>query len=131
MGKNQVKLSRFKLVAAKPDDEILLTQVRTAQWLTYLNPHHIKALGGLAKIKANLGEGFGLAEGILIQAGAAPQSGDVNQNTYPDYYYRLGKVLAPIRHKPVKPVNCVRSPQGTDSVKAAKDWLVRFDSVSA
>jgi hypothetical protein len=115
---------------AKLDDEILLRQVRIAQWFTYLNPHHIKALGGLEKFKTNLGEGFGLtevAEGILIQAGATPQLGDVNQNIYPAYYYRLGKVLESIRYKPVKPVNCVRPPQGTDSVEAAKDWLARFD----
>ncbi len=74
--------------------------IKGIQFLTYINSNHIKTLGGLDKIKYDAGKGFLFDEiqnGVLIQAGATPQLGDVNTGHFPAYYYKLGKVLAPIR----------------------------------
>ena len=102
--------------------------IKGAHWLVYLNPVHIATVGGLETLTAELGEGFRIdpvAGGVLIQAGPTPQLGDRNQNLRPQYYERLGKILAPIRV--VISTNGYLDPEGEDPMLKTQDWLARFD----
>ena len=112
------------------DDDILTEHIKGAHWLTFLNPKHVARLGGVNRIIEALGDGFEVLEiagGVLIQAGPSPRLGDVNQGIYPEFYYRLGKILPPIRYKEVISRNYIIPPNDDEDIAATQAWLARFD----
>ena len=78
----------------------LAVGIKGVNWLTVLGQHWVAAIGGEAHLRSLLDERFlfhRYDDGLIIQAGPAPQLGDVNQYLWPDAYTALSRVLRPIR----------------------------------
>lgn len=101
--------------------------IKGGSWLTILAEYWILKLGGLFSVRNQLGEGFIPLEypgGVVIQAGVAPQIGDVNRRISLDLYRRLAQVLQPIR---IKEHGRFHSSEDSFDLNATKEWLTRFD----
>lgn len=98
-------------------------------WLTLLGKELIQELGGQASLRARLpGEVQlrPLPHGVMLQAGAQPELGDVNRRQTLPLYHAVGSTLAPVRFKQMMPF--IRSPPGyTVSSEETMAWLERFD----
>ncbi|HRB18150.1 MAG TPA: DUF3396 domain-containing protein [Nitrospira sp.] len=102
--------------------------LKRVNWLTLLGSSLSDRLGGVVKLKNEMGEEidvYALDHGVLIQAGPEPEIGDVNRRGWLPFYHHVGRVLAPIRAK--------NHPgffmHGMDfDEEATEEWLARFDS---
>lgn len=97
--------------------------IKGVNWLTCLGDRWLEKLGGAAGLREKLGEEFILHEypgGVLIQAGDAPQIGDVNHQIDVDRYRALSRVLAPVRARGHAPL------RGFDQ-ESTDAWFGRFD----
>jgi Protein of unknown function (DUF3396) len=76
--------------------------VKRASWTTALHELTVDYLGGADKIRAELADEsrirvVSLPHGLIIQAGARPQLGDLNKGDYLPLQRRVAKVLRPAR----------------------------------
>jgi hypothetical protein len=102
--------------------------IKCVSWLTFLNDSYCDRLGGKAKLKKSFTKDIAvhdLKQGVAIQAGPAPEIGDVNRRQTLPAYQEVGNVLAPLR---VKPHPAIFGPQGFGDLEVTEKWLSRFDS---
>ncbi len=102
--------------------------IKCVNWLTFLNQEHCERLGGVARLIKLLGKEITvhpLPNGIMIQAGSAPETGDVNRRQGLPLYHRVGRVLAPLR---AKDHAAFFGREGVPNEEATKRWLGRFDA---
>lgn len=102
--------------------------IKCVNWLTYLNMDYCQRLGGLPELGKKFDKNVvihTLNNGIGIQAGPAPEIGDVNRRKSLPVFHQVGKVLAPIRTKVHPPIF---GPEGIADKEITEKWLGRFDS---
>jgi hypothetical protein len=107
-------------------ENIVVTGIKAVNWLTIVNNANVAKLGGRRALKEKLGSQVVLHEvpgGLVIQAGASPQLGDVNRNETLPLYRRVGRLLAPVRERPdpdeIYPF--------VGDEETTIEWLSRFD----
>jgi len=99
--------------------------------LTALDDGFVKELGGLDKIKVELGPACPIhfyEGGIVIQAGPRPQLGDSNRGIVLEEYRRVARLVKPLRFEAINPkfpLLSVNSP--LDAQEESVKWLRRFD----
>lgn len=98
-------------------------------WLTLLGEDLLAALPPVQALQQTLGAERPLSRfdgGIMLQAGALPQLGDVNQGLMLDDYRAVNAALKPLRFQDyVVPVLDV--PEPLDPLEVTFDWIRRFD----
>jgi hypothetical protein len=97
--------------------------IRGVSWLTLLDDELVKPIGGREALEA-LGPDVtihSLPKGVVIQAGAAPRLGDVNELEDMTPYVKVNRLLKPIRAEDMYP------PSGMQR-QEAREWLARFDA---
>lgn len=105
--------------------------IRTINWLTAIDHKFIDELGGLDKIKDDLGDECSIYDydgGIIIQAGARPEIGDTNRGMIPRSYKALAKTLSKLifdEFNPKQPY--VYAPKPLDSLEESVRWVRRFE----
>ncbi|WP_437603813.1 type VI immunity family protein [Sorangium sp. So ce590] len=73
-------------------------RIRTVSWLTWLGPSmldELRAGGGLGAPRLSTWTASG--DGVLIQAGGAPERGDVNRRQVPPAYREVDALVRPLR----------------------------------
>lgn len=116
--------------AAVRDGEPL--KMKSVNWLTVIDDECLNSLGGRGAVHQELGEGIELHDydgGTLIQAGSAPQLGDVKKEGVPHHYQELARLLKPLRMTCVEGHSLMRPCLWTDKSGAqiSNEWLARFD----
>lgn len=74
--------------------------IKGVSWLTLISSELLDKLGGVDRLRSQLGEAIVLHPmpwGLLLQAGPTPGTGDVNAGDRLPHYRELNKVLRPIR----------------------------------
>jgi hypothetical protein len=102
--------------------------IKCVNWLTFLNTDYCDRLGGLPALRERLDKNVMIHDaknGVMIQAGAVPEIGDVNRQEHLPIYHEVGKALAPIRCREHPPLF---GPRGFADKEATERWLSRFDS---
>ncbi len=97
--------------------------VPTVNWLTLVSNADIGRLGGWGAVNARVRPPViihRLPHGALLQAGAQPLLGDVNELERLDAYYAVGALLAPVRSTVEVQSRIVEDRAGTT------DWIHRF-----
>jgi hypothetical protein len=109
------------------DMEVISQGIRGVNWLTFLGKEYVDRLGGIEPLKKKLDEKIlcdPVSDGIVIQAGPQPETGDVNRRLTLPLYHKVGKNVAKLRVKQHMPF--IPSPK--DDEQATHKWLARFDS---
>jgi hypothetical protein len=97
-------------------------RVRGVNWLTMLDHDLLGKVGGRGAVEA-IGPDVRLHDlehGVAIQAGDAPQLGDVNELEDMTSYVKVNRLIKPIRAEEMYP------PHGMNR-EQAREWLARFD----
>ncbi|HYO53649.1 type VI immunity family protein [Archangium sp.] len=103
--------------------------IKGVNWLTILGARFLSEVGGIGKIRSQVGPEFTFHEypgGVMIQAGPKPQLGDVNRRRFPDSYRQLGSVLKGLRVKDHRKLHNDGLGRRFDD-DATQAWLARFD----
>ncbi len=92
------------LKRAEPSLNAVLFQVKRAAWLTFVSEIALKVLGGADKVAAALADEpqivlHPVAHGLGIQAGPAPELGDLSRQELLPLQRRVARVLRPVRLK--------------------------------
>jgi hypothetical protein len=101
--------------------------IKGVNWLTVLQDCWFEKLGGVEKLKSEIGSDFvfhAYTGGQVIQAGPHPQFGDVNRAQELPLYKELSSALKPIRVQDY-PWSFAGGRQFTK--EQAQQWLARFD----
>lgn len=109
------------------DIRVISKGIKCVNWLTFLDSSQVERLGGLERLSKELDEDVvstSLANGIVIQAGPRPETGDVNRRQMLPLYHNVGKAVAKVRAKEHLPF--VPDPEAPE--QATEKWLARFDS---
>jgi hypothetical protein len=120
-GSAQSKIFRYR-----PDPGDILPRIKRANWLTLLCDRTVDAVGGADSLRAALGNGLPiqmdrLPHGLWIQAGAAPQHGDLAQRDFIPAYRRVARALHGVRIEEIDTL-------GKEFMStAANEWLNAFD----
>ncbi|MCF1448578.1 MULTISPECIES: type VI immunity family protein [Rhizobium/Agrobacterium group] len=106
--------------------------IRTINWLTILDDAFVEELGGLSHVEAELGKDCPIHKwngGIIIQAGAEPQLGDVNRGDVPEAYRKVARLTKPIRFDNFVPstISIIEAPKPFDHHEETVKWFHRFD----
>ena len=105
--------------------------IRTINWLTILDDKFVEELGGLEKVKSELGDDCPIHlwnGGIVIQAGPEPETGDVNQGLIPEAYRKVARLTKPLRFEGLKGrISLLNPPPPLDHIEESLKWLRRFD----
>lgn len=108
---------------------VVLKGIKGANWLTFLGSEYAKRLGGLEILRKAFGANITVHDvgggRIAIQAGAAPQIGDVNRQDTVPVYRDVGRLVAPVR---ATPHPRMIGPGGIPDDESTENWLRRFDS---
>ena len=103
--------------------------IRTVNWLTFINDSLVIELGGRDRLAAQLHDMcpvYPYHGGLLIQAGARPELGDLNRGLVPDAYKIVARALKPVRFdEHQRPL--IDAPQPLDSLEETMKWIRRFD----
>lgn len=108
------------------DVGVISQGIKCVNWLTFLGHEYVDRLGGIERLKKALGKEImcdPVSDGIIIQAGPQPETGDVNRRQTLPLYHSVGKSVAKVRiqqHNAFIP--------GKDADQATAKWLARFDS---
>jgi Protein of unknown function (DUF3396) len=105
--------------------------IRSTNWLTAIDDGFVDQLGGLKKIKNELGEHCPIhlyGGGVIIQAGPRPEIGDVNRGLIPEHYRTVAKLLKPLRFEDFSAkLPYLPAPKPMDSLEETLKWIRRFD----
>lgn len=105
--------------------------IKGVNWLTALSDACMARLGGreafLAKLDHNY-HVFDYEDGVLIQAGATPQLGDINRKQIPYHYRELSQLVKPIRMAFPEDELLFQPCNGQDDTEVSNEWLARFDT---
>lgn len=102
--------------------------IKGVNWLTIIGDRWLSQLGGLSKLRDQVGEELMFQEfpgGLIVRAGAQPQMGDLDVGRYPDLYVRLAAALKPIRVQKLGSFHHAGSNRFDQ--KTTERWLARFD----
>ena len=106
------------------------SHIKGVNWLTALSDEVLAPIGGRQALLAQLDENFVIMEyegGVLIQAGPAPELGDVNRQQIPRFYRQLSRLVRPLRMTFPKGDSFIRPPNPDENTEATNRWLARFD----
>jgi hypothetical protein len=106
------------------------SHIKGVNWFTALSDEVLTPIGGRQALLAQLDENFVIMEyegGVLIQAGPAPEPGDVNRQQIPRYYRELSRLVRPLRMKYPKGHSLIKPPNPAENTEATNQWLARFD----
>jgi hypothetical protein len=109
------------------DIRVMPKGIKCVNWLTFLNGDLVENLGGSERLSQALKGDIvydALPNGVVIQAGPRPETGDVNRRQMLPLYHAVGKAVANVRAKEHLPF--IPDPKDPDS--ATSTWLARFDS---
>ena len=103
-----------------------LPQIKRVNWLTFVSDRALARLGGPDQLAKTLGSDSAivvhpLGQGVCIQAGPAPQLGDIARQEFLPTYRRVAAALRPIR------LEKHSSAGGGFSDDQAMDWLDSLD----
>jgi Protein of unknown function (DUF3396) len=105
--------------------------IRTVSWLTILDDGFVGELGGLEKMRAELGDDCPIHVwngGVIIQAGPEPEVGDVNQGLIPEAYRKVARLTKPLRFENLKGrISLLNPPPPLDYIEESLKWIRRFD----
>jgi hypothetical protein len=113
------------LMQFRRDADDLIPMIKRVNWMTFIGQRSVEFLGGLGRIQSSLADEEIVIHqqpwGVIVQAGASPQIGDVGRRDFIPAYRKVASALRPIRLPRVD-----GSGIGfTD--EAAKEWLNAFD----
>jgi hypothetical protein len=106
---------------------IVTKGIKCVSWLTFISPAYVQRLGGAKKVSAAAGEGVAihpLRNGIAVQAGPAPEIGDVNRRQNLPNYRSAGHLLSRVR---ATDHPAIFGPDGLGEEDVTEKWLSRFD----
>ena len=108
------------------DLEVISQGIKCVNWLTFLGAEYVDKLGGIERLKALDKEIVWdrVSDGIVIQAGPQPETGDVNRRLTLPLYHKVGKGVAKLRVKQ----HIAFIPSQNDADQATSKWLARFNS---
>jgi hypothetical protein len=104
-------------------------KIRSIQWLTAVDDSFVADLGGMVKLRRELGAECPLHVydgGVVIQAGPHPKIGDEHRGKPMDAYRRVARALRPIRFERYD-LGLLYPPKPLDRVSETLAWLGRFD----
>lgn len=115
-----------KLLRYQREMSAFLPLVKRVNWLTLLCNRTIEYLGGGDALRRRLGNDLAITAhereaGLVIQAGAAPELGDVAHRDFIPAYRRVAEVIRPAR------LEKIVGPGAGFSDDAANEWLNAFD----
>lgn len=101
--------------------------IKCADWLTILSDAFLEKIGGLGNVRQRMGNlpVLEYAGGAILQAGAMPQLGDVEQNIPMTDYRHVAAIVEPLRHKEFKSSSTM-SDVPIFNAKTYRAWLARF-----
>jgi Protein of unknown function (DUF3396) len=102
--------------------------IKGVNWLTVLGDRWIQEMGGLDYLRLWVTEACTLYPypgGVVIQAGARPELGDVQANRWPTHYANLARALKKIRVKDHYPFHFGGANRFDH--EATMKWINRFD----
>lgn len=102
--------------------------IKGVNWLTVLGDRWIQEMGGLDYLRLWVTEACTLYPypgGVVIQAGARPELGDVQANRWPTHYAKLARALKKIRVKDHYPFHFGGANRFDH--EATMKWINRFD----
>lgn len=108
-------------------------RIRTTNWLTILDTVFVEEIGGMSEIEKELGDDCRIhawSSGLMIQAGAEPQVGDINRGDIPQAYRKVARVTKPVRFDAFEPdstITVINPPPPLNSYEATRKWFNRFD----
>jgi Protein of unknown function (DUF3396) len=105
------------------------TKIFSTNWLTALSDQAARPIGGIEGLKQQLGDTGPIHKyegGLLVQAGATPQIGDVNRGLVPEDYRRVARALKPIRFEDYS-VGLLDVESPLDSLEETLKWIRRCD----
>jgi hypothetical protein len=106
------------------------SHIKGVNWLTALSDEVLAPIGGRQALLAQLDENFHIMEyegGVLIQAGPAPELGDVNRQQIPRFYRQLAQLVRPLRMTFKPGQSFIRQPGAASGTETTNQWLARFD----
>jgi len=114
------------LLRYDPITSDLIPLIKRVNWLTLVNHRAVDYLGGVRRLLDGLGQDLPIIShpvsgGFVIQAGPAPQTGDVGARDFIPIYRRVAGVLRPIRLETIPGLGV------GFSNSAAMEWLEAFD----
>jgi hypothetical protein len=103
---------------------------KRVNWMTVLGDPLVERLGGVDTLAEKAEQnGLGLlryAGGAIVQAGAAPELGDMNSGLVPEALRRAGRLLKPVR-APFDDVIFDGDMGDFNAQGFSREWLARFD----
>lgn len=124
-GFNILQGSTFSLCSAG-----VFNRIKTIDWLTVLSDEIIDELGGLSAVRKVLEPEciFHLYPGgVVIQAGAVPQLGDVTTNNWPSAYRKVSNFTKPVRFEDYSKFSLFNVFPPLDPKEETLKWVKRFD----
>jgi hypothetical protein len=113
------------LMKFRRDADDLIPMIKRVNWLTFIGQRSVEFLEGLGKIRSSLaGEEIAIHQqpwGVIVQAGAAPQIGDVGHRDFVSVYRKVASALRPVR------LPRIDRPSIGFTNGAANEWLNAFD----
>ena len=109
------------------DTRAISQGIKCVNWLTFLDEGYVERLGGAGRLRKELSDEVvltTLTNGIVIQAGPQPETGDVNLRQTLPLYHNVGKAVAKLRAKD----HSAFIPDPKNPERATEKWLARFDS---
>lgn len=102
--------------------------IKRVNWLTLLSEGQVTFLGGKQALQQQLADYpsihlIDLPHGLLIQAGAVPQLGDVTTGNYPIEYRAIARAIRKVRLPEIRPVSLGDAFRN----EGATSWLNAFD----
>lgn len=101
-------------------------------WLTILDDGFVADLGGVEALREVCGD-LAIVHrwdgGVLIQAGAEPELGDLNNGIWPKAMSEVARGLRPLRFEeyPSTPMSLIKVPSPLDAREETLRWTSRFD----
>jgi hypothetical protein len=102
--------------------------IKGVNWLTMLGADFAGHIGGVAAMRHKLPDAIGIipaGEGVILRAGPAPRSGDVNREDRLPEYRAVYKLVAPLQDPIVQRYTAFSLPGGDHKEKTTA-WLRRF-----
>jgi len=104
--------------------------IRSINWLSIIDDDFLTELGGLDKVKTNLGPQCPVLSykgGAILQAGPHPELGDLNDGIISAYYRTVARVLKPLRFEGYNKVELLDAPAPLNDLEETLKWIRRFD----
>ncbi|WP_320534470.1 type VI immunity family protein [Robbsia andropogonis] len=104
-------------------------RIKSINWLTVLGDELVSELGGIGPMRGALEPVCKVHEypgGVVIQAGEAPQLGDIATNNIPEAYRMVARYTRSVRFEDYR-TSLFRVAPGLDRKEETLSWIRRFD----